>query len=123
MSRLLINLRDVPLDEQEEIHALLQAEQIDYHETSAGVFGLSVAALWVNDQAQFHHARQLLDAYALERQQRMRAQREAEQAVGGTRTMLGMILERPLRFIGCFLLLVGIVYLSTVHFWNAAARL
>lgn len=123
MSRLLINLRDVPLDEQEEIHALLQAEQIDYHETSAGVFGLSVAALWVNDQAQFRHARQLLDAYALERQQRMRAQREAEQAVGGTRTMLGMILERPLRFIGCFLLLVGIVYLSTVHFWNAAARL
>ena len=123
MSRLLINLRDVPLDEQEEIHALLQAEQIDYHETSAGVFGLSVAALWVNDEAQFRHARQLLDAYALERQQRMRAQREAEQAVGGTRTMLGMILERPLRFIGCFLLLVGIVYLSTVHFWNAAARL
>ncbi len=73
MSTLLFSLRGVPDDEADEIRELLTANNIDYYETSAGNWGISMPALWVSNNEQVFEAQKLLNQY---HQQRAITQRE-----------------------------------------------
>lgn len=53
MSKLLFKLRGVPDDEADEIRALLAEKQIEYYETSAGNWGISLPALWLQDDSRY----------------------------------------------------------------------
>jgi hypothetical protein len=74
MAILLFSLRGVPDDEAYEVRGLLTEQQIDFYETSAGNWGISMPALWLRDHAQLAQARELLANY---QQQRFLAAREA----------------------------------------------
>ena len=74
MSKLLFKLRGVPDDEADEIRALLTEKQIEYYETSAGNWGISLPALWLQDDSRYSEAKELLDAYQIARTQRIRAE-------------------------------------------------
>jgi hypothetical protein len=113
---LLMKLRLVPDDELAEIEALLEAHAIDYYSTSAGMFGISLPALWLVDGAQLPQARSLLEDYAQQRRQQARSLQQALQEAGRARTMLDIARENPLRFVlylGC---IVALVALSTLPF-------
>ena len=63
MSRILFKLRGVPEDEIKEVIALLDENRVDYYETDAGNWGISMPALWLKDENDYPKARELLDNY------------------------------------------------------------
>ena len=49
MSRLLLNLRNVPDDEADDVRALLDSNRIAFHETRPSMWGISAGAIFVTD--------------------------------------------------------------------------
>lgn len=97
MTILLFRLRNVPDDEAEEVRALLTEQEIDFYETSAGNWGVSMPALWLKDHGQLQQARELLGNY---QHQRFLAAREAylqRQQTGEQPTFLKALRSQPLR--------------------------
>ena len=70
MAVLIFKLRYVPDDEAQEVRDLLSENAIDFYETSAGVFGISMPGLWIKNKDQTEIARQLIDEYQQLRQNR-----------------------------------------------------
>lgn len=117
MATKLMNLRNVPADELDEILALLDEHGIGYYETGAGMFGISLPALWLHDASRHAEARALLDGYAEQRASEARSRWQSELAEGRQRTMFDIWRERPLQT-ACYLVLVaGLLYVSIVPFW------
>ena len=105
-------MRDVPEDEAQEVRELLHSNEIEFFETSAGNWGISLPALWLKRVDQFEFARKILDDYQLERSQRMREEYELNRGSGDERTMWQGFKQNPFRF-SIYLLLIGVVlYLS-----------
>jgi len=114
MATLLFKLRSVPDDEAEDIRALLTENNINYYETTAGSWGISLPALWLHNNKQLEQSKTLIANYQKERAKH--AQKTyAEQCNEGTqRTIIHIIQEAPLKF---FLYLFGIIfvlYLATI---------
>lgn len=101
-----MKLRNVPADELDEIHALMEAHDIPVYETSAGSWGISLPALWLQDASRLIEAKALLDSYGVARQERAREEHEALKAAGKARTFMDIARENPLRFI-VYLALAG----------------
>lgn len=116
MAAKLFTLNGVPEDEAEEIRALLTANEIDFYETSAGNWGVSVAAIWLRDERQRELARQLIDDYQRERSARAREEYARLQSEGRHRTVLDLIRENPLRFAVYLAAVAAVVYFSTKPF-------
>ena len=114
MAVLIFKLRYVPDDEAHEVRELLSENDIDFYETSAGVFGISMPGLWLKHEAQLPKARQLLDEYQQLRQQRVR--QEYEQ--GAARTFMDMFKEAPVRYISFVLVIILLCYLLIFAFVN-----
>jgi len=114
MATLLFKLRGVPDDEIEEIRALLTDNHINYYETTAGSWGISMPAIWLHNNEQLEQSKTLLADYQKERTKHAQ-QIYAEQCHEGTqRTIFSIMQEAPLKF---FLYLFGIIfvlYLATI---------
>lgn len=103
MSILFFNLRGVPEDEAEDVRDLLSANDIAFYETSAGMWGISLPAIWLQQHVDVPLAQQLLKAYQWERSQRQRALYEERRKLGQQPGFLRHNLQNPLRFIAlCF---------------------
>lgn len=74
MAELLYRLNQLPEDEVLEIRQRLDDADIDYYETSAGFWGISLAAIWLPDDRQLAQARQLLELYHEQRAESARSQ-------------------------------------------------
>lgn len=73
MPTLLFSLRGVPDDESDEIRELLDTHNINYYETSAGNWGISMPGLWLTNNDELKEAQSLLNTY---HQQRAITQRQ-----------------------------------------------
>lgn len=105
-------MRDVPEDEAQEVRELLHANDIEFFETSAGNWGISMPALWLKRADQFELSRQLLDEYQAGRSLRMREEYELSRKHGEAKSMRQNFIETPFRF-SFYLALIGLVlYLS-----------
>ena len=112
MSTLLFSLRGVPVDEADEIRELLTANNIDYYETSAGNWGISMPALWVRDNEQVFEAQNLLNRY---HQQRAITQREIYEQLkkeGGNKQLMQTLTKNPIRFIVYIGAIAFVLYVS-----------
>lgn len=118
MTALLFRLNTVPEDEAEEVRELLNEHRIDYYETEAGRWGISVAAIWVNDETQLATARELIDRYQEERQARVRADHEAKRRAGEHETLGSRFRHHPLRFVLYLLGIVAILFFTLMPFFN-----
>jgi non-ribosomal peptide synthetase component F len=105
MAKLLFNLRNVPDDEAAEVRALLDEQQLDWYETQPGAFGISAAGLWLREEAQWPRARQALDAYQAQRQQRAREQARNQPSP----RFADLLREQPGPVIGRLLLMAAII--------------
>lgn len=114
MAVLLFKLRYVPDDEADEIRELLSSNAIDYYETSAGIFGISMPGLWLHNEAQLDKARQLIDEYQQLRQER--ARQDYEQ--GTSRTFMDMFKEDPVRYTSFVLAILLLGYLVIFSYFN-----
>ncbi|ODS64985.1 MAG: hypothetical protein ABS41_00860 [Arenimonas sp. SCN 70-307] len=116
MAVLLLNLRDVPADEAEEVRALLDAEGIEWYETKPSLWGISGGGLWAADDEQAGHARERLARYQEERTRRMRAERERDEAEGRAPSAWAAFRERPLQSFATVLGIVMMLAVATLPF-------
>jgi hypothetical protein len=116
VTKQLINLRYVPEDERKEICELLASNGIEFYETSAGNWGISLPAIWLVDEQEYQRARELLDIYSEERYRRARVQYEALKRAGKSRTFLDIASENPLRFLLYIAIVIVLAYFSIAPF-------
>lgn len=99
MSKLLFNLRGVPDDEADELRALLSENNIHYHETPPGNWGISLPAFWLHDESELSEANRLIDQYQHERMVSARAEYARLKAEGKIPGLLDNIKADPLRVV------------------------
>lgn len=112
----LFKLRNVPDDEAEDVRQLLADHDIDFYETYAGGWGISMPAIWLQDDTQLAQATALIDAYQEKRTMQARAEYEQLRKEGKHRTVMDMISENPVRFVLLFILTLFILYVSLAPF-------
>ena len=105
MAVLIFNLRHVPDDEAQDVRELLLDNNIEFHESSAGILGMSVPGLWVVNEEQVEEARQLIDEYQQLRQKRVREEYRLKK-----RTSMDMFNENPVRYLVSILAIILLCY-------------
>jgi hypothetical protein len=108
MSILLFSLRGVPDDEADEVRELLTEQAIDFYETPAGNWGVSMPALWLREDAELIKAQSLLAVY---QQQRAITQR-ALYLQAKPKTLWQAFIERPTLYVIYFLAMGLVIYAS-----------
>lgn len=116
MPHLLYRLNGVPEDEVIEIRRLLEENGIDYYETSAGIFGVSIAAVWLRDDGEIERAQRLLDSYQQQRYRQAREAYEQQQRDGSAETLLQRLLRHPLQSLIYLTIIALILYFSITPF-------
>ncbi len=112
----LFRLRGVPDDEADEIRQLLDEHDIDYYETPAGNWGISMPAIWLRSADRFDAAKQLIEIYQASRSLRVRKEYEQLKKEGRQRTIIDQFREKPIQFILYLAFAAIIIYFSTKPF-------
>ena len=120
MSALLFKLRNVPDDEAEDIRKLMQEHDIDIYETSAGNWGISMPAIWVQNDDSLPKAKQLLAQYQQARASSARQTYEEDQRMGRTPGFIQRLTERPFAIVGTILFCLFVVYVMISPFIKLA---
>lgn len=118
----IFNLRGVPDDEAEDIRELLQQENIDFYETPAGNWGVSVPSLWLRDETLEPRARIVIAAYQKERLAKAKAEYARQETAGENRSIFDNISKNPLRFVLYITIICGLLYISTAPFIDLAKQ-
>ncbi len=117
MSKLLLNLRNVPDDEADDVRALLDAHAIAFYETRPSLWGLSAGGLWVTEDAAVAEAKRLMADYQGQRQARARAEYAAARRAGTAETFWTVLRAEPGRValtLLAILFLLGLVALPVL---------
>ena len=112
MAKILFRLNGVSDDEANDVRDLLNHNTIDFYDTSAGNWGVSMAAIWIKDEQQYQHARSLLDAYQNERAKRIREEFALQKHQGQHKTMFDTIRQNPVNVMVHLGLALLVIYLS-----------
>ncbi len=105
-------LRGVPDDEREEIIQLLLAHGFDFYETPAGLWGISMPALWLKDDAQLTAAKALIADYQQQRLLRMQAEAAQTPPPG----FWSHLWRNPLQVLVYLALILLVLYISIAPF-------
>ena len=119
MSKLVFKLRNVPIDEAQDVRELLEKNNIDYFETSAGNWGISLPAIWVHDAENFEFARELIDNYQDKRSAQLRREYQLKKANGEEKTLWQSFKANPFRFIFFSALIIAVltIYMQVFVFF------
>jgi hypothetical protein len=112
----IFSLKNVPDDEQEEIRDLLIENKIDYYETPGGNWGISMPAIWINDDSQFEQVKLLIDQYQKKRSVRIREEYEKLKKEGKHQTFIEKVISDPIRSVIYILIALGLMYISIKPF-------
>ncbi len=110
MSALLFRLRNVPDDEAEEVRDVLKHHNIEFYETSAGNWGISMPAIWVQHDEDLARAKTCLKQYQEERTARQRADYKERLNAGDVPSVFDNIKQRPLICLLIFAFSLFILY-------------
>lgn len=97
MAKLLLNLRNVPDDELDEVRAMLDQKAIAYYETQPSRWGMSYGGVWLSNDDDLAEAKRLMADYQDKRQTRVRAEFAAARRDGSAQTFMDVVREQPLR--------------------------
>ena len=67
MSKMLLNLRNVPDDEADDVRAMLVSQNIAFHETSPSIWGITSGGIWVTEDEDFAAAKRAMAEYQEQR--------------------------------------------------------
>lgn len=109
----LMNLRNVPDDEADEVRELLEAQAVDYYETPPSRWGISMGGLWVRDAQEAERARALLARYQQDRFERQRAEYEKASRAGNIAGFWQRLWAKPLTMLAVFVA-IGLILLVTL---------
>lgn len=99
MSKLLMNLRNVPEDEADDVRAMLDAQRIAFYETRPSIWGISAGGIWITEDAAFADARRAMDDYQQQRATRARAEHAAAKRAGTAATFFTLLRADPARVV------------------------
>lgn len=115
----LFSLRHVPQDEADDIRRLLDEHDIDFYETHAGGWGISVPAIWLYDDRFRPQAEALIESYQQQRTRQARQAYEELRQAGQHRTWRDTCREHPWQAVLLLLMIVFVLYVSLspfIHF-------
>ena len=112
MAKLLLNLRNVPDDEADEVRGWLKESGIEHYETTPGSWGISSGGIWIREDAQIARARALMAEYQAGRTRRARAEHAAARNEGSAETFASLLRQRPWYVLGVLAAIIGIVALT-----------
>ncbi|WP_430459938.1 DUF6164 family protein [Thalassolituus sp. LLYu03] len=118
MAKLLFRLNQVNDDEADDVRSLLDDAGIEYYETDAGRWRISVAAIWLRHDDDFPQARALLDEYQQQRYEHVRQEYEERLSKGEVPTLWQRFQERPVDFFAVALALLMILGLMVWPFFS-----
>lgn len=116
MPVMLMRLRGVPEDEASEIRELLEENRIEFYETPAGNWGVSMPSIWMHDEDELPRAKALLEAYQEERGAKARAEYEQLKRQGKAPMLWHAFTEKPVQLILTIAFVLLILYISTMPF-------
>lgn len=117
MSRLLLNLRNVPDDEADDVRALLTERHFAFYETKPSIWGVSAGGIWITEDSAFAEAKRAMDDYEQQRSARVRAEYAAARRAGTAETFASVLREDPLRVVMALLailLALGVLALPII---------
>ena len=97
MSKLLLNLRDVPDDEADDVRRFLDSGGIGYYETRPSFWGISGGGIWIREDGDVAEAKRLMAEYQRARQARAREERAEAERSGTAETFADVLRTQPLR--------------------------
>ena len=109
-------MRYVPQDEAQEVRDLLKENDIDFFETFAGNWSISVPALWVSHNEQFSRARRIIEDYQIERTKKVKQEFSEHKNTGKNITVRNIFSKSPLKFIGSVFAIFIVLYISLRFF-------
>lgn len=112
MSILFFNLRGVPNDEADDVRELLNTNDIAFYETNAGMWGVSLPAIWLYHQDDLPTALKLFDEYQHQRAITQRALYQELKQQGKQPGFWLHNVKNPIRFIGYCFVLALVIYVS-----------
>lgn len=116
MAKQIFRLRGVPEDEADDICQLLSDNNIDFYETPAGNWGISMPALWLVDESQEAEAKALISEYQEKRFREARARYEQLKREGRQPTLWSHFTANPLQFLLYLAGIVALLYFSIMPF-------
>ena len=99
MAKLLLNLRNVPDDEADDVRAMLDAHRIGFYETPPSGWGLFAGGIVGERNADSAEAKRLMADYQAQRSARVRAEHAAAKRDGTAETFRTVLREQPLRVV------------------------
>ncbi|WP_446810471.1 DUF6164 family protein [Methylomonas sp. 2BW1-5-20] len=112
MTILFFSLRGVPNDEADDVRQLLTSNDIEFYETSAGNWGISMPAIWLYRHEDFNKARLLFNEYQQQRRLYQRERYLQLKAQGENNGFLRHNLNKPIRFLAYNLVIGLVLYVS-----------
>lgn len=116
MAKLIFKLKSVSYDEADDIKNLLTENKIDFYESPAGNWEISMHALWLNDEAQYTQAKQLIDEYQVKRSQHIRLETQQKIDQGEHETFIQRLFNKPIQFFITLAIIIFILYFSIMPF-------
>ncbi len=95
MSKLLLNLRNVPDDEADDVRAMFDANRIAFYETRPNNWGISAGGIWVTEDTDVAEAKRLMAVYQQQRGDRARAEYAAARLAGTAETLWTALRDQP----------------------------
>jgi len=112
MAKLLLNLRNVPDDEADEVRAWLTESGMDFYETQPSPWGISSGGIWMREDADIVRAKALMADYQAKRLQQARATQNAAREQGSEETFGKLFSQRPWYVLAILAAIIGIVALT-----------
>ncbi len=97
MPKLLLNLRDVPEDEAEEVIALMETQGFSVYRTPKGVFGVTAGGIWLRESEQYPEAKRVMDHYQEERARKAKEAHAQAVAEGRADTWWTLVRRHPVK--------------------------
>lgn len=116
MAKLLLNLRNVPDDEANDVRALLEEHSISFYETRPSSWGVSSGGIWIEDNAVHVHAKELIDEYQRVRGEQARARHQQALLDGSAETFGSLLRRRPFFVLATLLGMVVVASLVLLPF-------
>ena len=116
MAKLIFKLKSVSYDEADDIKNLLTENKMDFYESPAGNWEISMHALWLNDEAQYTQAKQLIDEYQVKRSRRIRLETQQKIDQGEHETFIQRLFDKPIQLFIALAIIIFILYFSIMPF-------
>ncbi len=120
MSVMLFRLRGVAEDEAEDLRQILADNDIDFYETPADRWGVSMPGLWLRDESRLEQARSLIEQYQIDRSARVRHEHEQLRQQGKAETFFRRLKENPFMIVIYIIMLAFVLYFFLVPFLHFA---